>query len=222
MALISCPECGKQISDRAPACPNCGCPISVAPVVTPQVDRTQEIEKYLDLAVKAIQGQNSDQVEQYCHAALEIDPQNSRAWELEARGLLFQSTLQKNKILQAIGAAANAVNYTAGNKEQLAESLYTSIYEYITGLLNIAIIKMPTMYAPQYVRECMNYYGALLSGIPSLPKSKIESELRKFAAMDNESKRAIMPKNRLIYAAHATKPSWEEQFRVLLKQKGIL
>jgi len=28
MALISCPECGKEISDRASSCPNCGCPIS--------------------------------------------------------------------------------------------------------------------------------------------------------------------------------------------------
>lgn len=28
MALIKCPECGKEISDRASSCPNCGCPIS--------------------------------------------------------------------------------------------------------------------------------------------------------------------------------------------------
>ena len=28
MALILCPECGKQFSDRAAACPNCGCPTS--------------------------------------------------------------------------------------------------------------------------------------------------------------------------------------------------
>ena len=28
MALIICPECRKEISDRASACPNCGCPIS--------------------------------------------------------------------------------------------------------------------------------------------------------------------------------------------------
>lgn len=27
MALITCPECGKVFSDKAPACPNCGCPI---------------------------------------------------------------------------------------------------------------------------------------------------------------------------------------------------
>ena len=29
MALINCPECGKQISDKAPACPNCGYPLEL-------------------------------------------------------------------------------------------------------------------------------------------------------------------------------------------------
>ena len=28
MALIKCPECGKEFSDKAPACPNCGFPTS--------------------------------------------------------------------------------------------------------------------------------------------------------------------------------------------------
>ena len=28
MALIKCPECGKEISDRAPMCIQCGCPIT--------------------------------------------------------------------------------------------------------------------------------------------------------------------------------------------------
>lgn len=28
MALIKCPECGKEVSDRASNCPNCGCPLS--------------------------------------------------------------------------------------------------------------------------------------------------------------------------------------------------
>jgi TM2 domain-containing membrane protein YozV len=27
MALINCPECNKQISDKATACPSCGCPL---------------------------------------------------------------------------------------------------------------------------------------------------------------------------------------------------
>lgn len=30
MALIDCPECGKEVSDKALSCPNCGYPITVA------------------------------------------------------------------------------------------------------------------------------------------------------------------------------------------------
>jgi hypothetical protein len=29
MALISCPECGRQVSDKAPTCPTCGAPIAL-------------------------------------------------------------------------------------------------------------------------------------------------------------------------------------------------
>lgn len=31
MSLIKCPECGKEISDKAAACPNCGCPLHSTP-----------------------------------------------------------------------------------------------------------------------------------------------------------------------------------------------
>lgn len=31
MALIQCPECGREISDKAPSCPYCGVPINVPP-----------------------------------------------------------------------------------------------------------------------------------------------------------------------------------------------
>ena len=29
MALILCEECGKEVSDKAAACPNCGAPIAL-------------------------------------------------------------------------------------------------------------------------------------------------------------------------------------------------
>ena len=47
MALIKCPECGKEISDRATSCPNCGYPISqdtkpaVGNVLSPNNEATQ-------------------------------------------------------------------------------------------------------------------------------------------------------------------------------------
>lgn len=32
MALITCPECGKEVSDKASSCPNCGSPIEPLPM----------------------------------------------------------------------------------------------------------------------------------------------------------------------------------------------
>ncbi|HNW93144.1 MAG TPA: hypothetical protein PKM88_09590 [bacterium] len=37
MALINCPECGKQVSERAASCPTCACPINQQPAQQVQV-----------------------------------------------------------------------------------------------------------------------------------------------------------------------------------------
>jgi hypothetical protein len=37
MAIINCPECNKEVSDRARACPNCGNPMGVASESRPDV-----------------------------------------------------------------------------------------------------------------------------------------------------------------------------------------
>jgi DNA-directed RNA polymerase subunit RPC12/RpoP len=34
MALIKCSECGKEVSDKATSCPNCGAPIAAKEAVT--------------------------------------------------------------------------------------------------------------------------------------------------------------------------------------------
>jgi len=58
MALINCPECNKEISDKAPACPGCGSPIAAAPAIraaakeadgsgVPQLQTIQETSKQL-------------------------------------------------------------------------------------------------------------------------------------------------------------------------------
>ena len=43
MALITCPECGKQISDKAPACIHCGCPIQQVHTEQQYVPPKQEV-----------------------------------------------------------------------------------------------------------------------------------------------------------------------------------
>ena len=72
MALIKCPECGKEISDRCISCPNCGFPLNESVSIPPAIDKSKEIEKYLGLAVNGIQAENPEQVEKYCELVLEM------------------------------------------------------------------------------------------------------------------------------------------------------
>lgn len=47
MAMIKCPECGKEMSDKAAACPNCGCPIEEIRT------KIEEIEAEREAKIKA-------------------------------------------------------------------------------------------------------------------------------------------------------------------------
>ncbi len=47
MALIKCPECGKEISDKASACPNCGMPLRREDCGTYDVVVTRENQWFL-------------------------------------------------------------------------------------------------------------------------------------------------------------------------------
>lgn len=65
MALINCEDCGREVSDRAPACPNCGAPI--APAVDENAPKKVTLDGdcfigtkplVLGLAVRAVQACN--------------------------------------------------------------------------------------------------------------------------------------------------------------------
>lgn len=39
MAIIKCSECGKEVSDKAPQCPHCGCPVGTTNSTTQQSEK---------------------------------------------------------------------------------------------------------------------------------------------------------------------------------------
>ena len=43
MALINCPECNREVSDKARSCPSCGCPISVDNLVKVKFPRGRQL-----------------------------------------------------------------------------------------------------------------------------------------------------------------------------------
>lgn len=64
MALVKCEDCGRDVSDRAPACPNCGAPVATSQAPAPEkvtldgdcfVGTRPQVVR---LAVKAVQACN--------------------------------------------------------------------------------------------------------------------------------------------------------------------
>lgn len=67
MALIKCTECGKQISEYAESCPNCGCPMVKIKEDT-ELNRLKETDlcEYSKIAAKkAIEDSIHDTVRRY-------------------------------------------------------------------------------------------------------------------------------------------------------------
>ncbi len=48
MALISCPDCGAKVSDRADRCPKCACPIAHSIIVKEDRKASHSVELPLD------------------------------------------------------------------------------------------------------------------------------------------------------------------------------
>ena len=44
MALINCPECGKEVSDKATNCPNCGYPLEDMDFVKEEVQKKRLVK----------------------------------------------------------------------------------------------------------------------------------------------------------------------------------
>lgn len=120
MALISCPECGRQVSDRAVSCPDCGCPISAAPAAPAVETKSNELEKLLMLARRAKDDNNSENARKYYDMVLLNDATN---WEAAFYVVYFKAMECK---IAHIQSAANSV-------ENCLSSVFQLVKEYVTN-----------------------------------------------------------------------------------------
>lgn len=117
MAIISCPECGKQISDRAISCPDCGCPINAAPAASVQESPKDNIANLRKLAERAKEDNDSEMAAKYYEQLLLECPDD---WE--ARFYTTYYAAHNIKIAQIGSAAVKVSNIIGPTLQMIKES----------------------------------------------------------------------------------------------------
>ena len=135
MALITCPECGRQVSDKAAACPQCGYPINAAPVqAVPQKDSSKE----LMLARRALDEKNFEDAERYFSQAYEIDPFD---WEASFFKSYCQSISGKNydAIANSLANVKKLIDGIADEEQRTKAG--TTVYTLCLGFADVMFEK---------------------------------------------------------------------------------
>lgn len=159
MALINCPECEKQVSDRATSCPDCGCPLNAT-----QQNNLPDAKKLLVLAKKARESGDAKNAKRYYDQILTIEPDQ---WEAVFYSVYFEAS--ECKIIN-ISSAANSVanciySVFTSIKNNLDESEYRGAIKTIVSSANtlaLAFSKSAVLHytefstAPSASRECLD------------------------------------------------------------------
>lgn len=154
MKRLTCEMCGSTDlvkQDGVFVCQSCGCKYSIEEAKkmmiegtvevtgTVKVDNSATIANYIELAESALKGANGQSVLEYTNKALEVDPQNSRAWILQMQAFEKIAQLQNPRTSEVITAGKNAVQFAkAEEKESIEEQVYSYYLKYARTLLMVA------------------------------------------------------------------------------------
>lgn len=154
MKRLTCEMCGSTDlvkQDCVFVCQSCGCKYSIEEAKkmmiegtvevtgTVKVDNSATIANYIELAESALKGANGQSVLEYTNKALEVDPQNSRAWILQMQAFEKIAQLQNPRTSEVITAGKNAVQFAkAEEKESIEKQVYSYYLKYARTLLMVA------------------------------------------------------------------------------------
>lgn len=154
MSLINCPECGKEISDKATSCPNCGSPVNnkktgnSSPVSPVTVVRNSAPEKKKGSCLKTIliafgilvllgvigniMGGGSEKKEEEQKVEEEV---KEEIQETESNEDKEQEITEEEKPIEYISVTATELSNALSNNAMKAQNDYKGKYLEITGKL---------------------------------------------------------------------------------------
>lgn len=154
-------------------------------------ENMKQFSNHLELAKAALQARDFNSVVASSEKALELKPDSYAAWFYKAVSIGWLSTLKDNKLPQLIVAAQKAVNYAPDSEKfQIGETIFHE------GKQIVNILFARSNAVVWYFKNWLS----LLEGIPYLSKELIEKEMKECARLYTESRDAIRPKKRILYA----------------------
>ena len=158
MKQLVCEMCGGTdlVKDGGVfVCQTCGCKYSIEEARkmmvegtvevagTVKIDNSAQIQNFLDLSKNAYESGNGQSAFDYANKALEIAPQNSRAWIAKMKAIEYMGTFGDLKMMEVIEAGKNAVTYAPEDqKKEITLEVYTYELTRALSLLKLAMTKM--------------------------------------------------------------------------------
>lgn len=140
MKRLTCEMCGSTDlvkQDGVFVCQSCGCKYSVEEARkmmiegtveitgTVQIDNSAMINNYLKLAENACNGKNGQTAYEYTSKVLEMEPENYKAWHLQARALEFLVDENNERGAEFKAAGENALKFSPEEeKANFEQELY--------------------------------------------------------------------------------------------------
>jgi uncharacterized Zn finger protein (UPF0148 family) len=114
---------------------------------TVRVDNSHMIDNYHQIAQRAINSGNNVECEKYCNQVLELDPKNYTALVLKGRAAGWQSTVVRDRIMEAFNCFVSALEYAP---EEEKRSIVTTTCEEIENLC-LAIVSISCDHFVDYI-----------------------------------------------------------------------
>ena len=149
MALIKCIECGKQFSDKAAACPNCGCP-------------TSEMQKTMNKTeVNASKAKKSKEADAAISAAVKKTRREADAADRAFDSASFDIQMKASRDIDLFGGdAPHRIVEIRADAKRACDNLYTT-YQTLIPVLDATcrplLADTPSREAVKSVADCIKY-----------------------------------------------------------------